>query len=69
MTTMQIIQMVTGISVVLKSQSCRKYDPLMFYTSIFMYVSYAILFAKLFSDKYLAPKKEKKNKDGEKKQQ
>ena len=52
LTTGQIIQMVGGILILLKSVNCPKFDRRGFTIATVMYVSYLLLFSKLFYDKY-----------------
>lgn len=67
-TFLQLIQMVGGCWIVFvagygpRDKGCGRQldeEPLGVYVSLFMYFSYLVLFAKLFYDNYLAPRKKK----------
>lgn len=62
LTFLQILQMVIGSAIVLYSTSCPNSDEFKFgtYFALFMYLSYFILFANFFNQKYL--RKEPKSK-------
>ena len=57
LTTGQILQMVGGIIILIKSTDCSKFDSKGFTIATVMYSSYFLLFGRLFYDKYIAEKK------------
>ena len=61
LTTGQIIQMVGGIYILIKSTDCTKFDSKGFTVATIMYSSYFLLFSRLFYDKYVAAKETKKD--------
>jgi elongation of very long chain fatty acids protein 6 len=65
LTTGQIIQMIGGIFILIKSTSCQTFDSKGFTIATIMYSSYFLLFGRLFYDKYI--KKKEKTISGEKK--
>ena len=57
LTTGQIIQMVGGILILVKSTECTKFDSTGFTIATIMYSSYFLLFSRLFYTKYCGEKK------------
>ena len=57
-TLLQLVQMVIGVSLILTAVLHGCPDPLT-KSGLFMYASYLVLFANLFYNNYLAPRKKK----------
>lgn len=53
-TSLQILQMILGIYIVIKTGTCATMDPIGYWSALAMYASYAVLFSALFAQKYLS---------------